>query len=181
MKLGHRCRQLIRSFGRVRIVSGRNSGLEKKRGTGAHLVVIRKNLRTPAVKQFESALRFRVLCRQPVPVEIKPVVIGPSAGPGFVMLPVGRIAHGDSPSVAIGPVREAIPSVGIEHRIENDHSFLQSIIHGRTAAGRKMIEIQDCGLRSACFISVNAVTLIEHDRHGRKLFVRNIPRGIRQS
>ena len=53
--------------------------------------MISKDVGFPVLKNLDPAPAFRVLAKQPIPVQVEPIMVGPSTGPGLVILTVIRI------------------------------------------------------------------------------------------
>ena len=98
---------------------------EEKSSIGTHLMVIRKNIGSPFVKHPNAPLTFRMLNRQPVSVEVKPVMICTSTGPYLPILPIGRVRGQVCIFVHICPGRKTLHTIWVETRIQQDDCLLQ--------------------------------------------------------
>ena len=95
--------QLLVAFRGIAVHPRRLSGLEEEGSVGAHLVMIGQDVRLPVVEDHEPVLALIMLRRQPVAVEVEPIVVETSAGPGLAELAVVRIAHARYALVAVHP------------------------------------------------------------------------------
>ncbi len=145
---------------------------EKERGVGAHLVVVRQHVGLPLVKGLDAPATLRVLQQQPVAVDVKPVVVGATPWPDFVVLAVLRIAGQVQVLVHVGPGGKALKTVGIVARIEQNDRLVEQALHLRALPGRQVVGDQRRSIAAAGLIAVDAEALVEHRRHRRQVELR---------
>ena len=149
---------------RVRVVPGRDAGLEKERGLGAHLVVVGRDLGPPAVPERHPPPALPERRREPVAVEVEEVVVRPPLRPRLVVLPVLRVGHGHGAPPAVGPVDEAVAPVRVEERVEQHDDLAE---HGLDLAlgGGEVVEVDERGLGPRRLVPVDGVPLVHDGRH----------------
>jgi hypothetical protein len=76
--------QLEVFLGGQRMDTGRDARLKKEGAVGAHLVEIQVHVGKPTLEYTNANSGFGMLYRQPVTVEVKPVVVGASSRPSFI-------------------------------------------------------------------------------------------------
>ncbi len=166
---------LVRLWG-VGVGAALHARLEEVGRLRSHLVEVREHLRLPVVEVVEPSLRGRVLTGQPVPVQVKPVVVGASPRPRLVVLTVLRVGRGRAPPVAIDPVHEAVAPVGIEHRVDECDRVFEGRLDVRPTAGRHVVQEQNRGLRAARLVAVDAVPHEDDGRTVLQVIVRHLVR-----
>ena len=67
-----------------RVDARRDAGLKKEGAVGAHLMEVQVHVRKPTLEHAYAISGFWMLHRQPVAVEVKPVVVGTSSRPGLI-------------------------------------------------------------------------------------------------
>src|SRR5690606_14119450 len=76
--------QVLRRYPRVFALW--NTRLKEVGVVGTHLVIIEDHVGQPTVIPLHTRLAFRLRKRQPIAIKIEPIVVGPAAGKGFLML-----------------------------------------------------------------------------------------------
>ena len=106
--------------------------------------------------QLRPHLGFLLLLPSPIPVEIKPVMVGASAGPWLVVFHCSWVWIGWETRELIEPDGVPVVSIGIQTRIQNDDQLL----HHRVARGTSLsqgVHHFECRLGAHSFVSVNVV------------------------
>ena len=91
------------------------------------------------MKKLETTLRFRMLRRHPIPIQVEPVVVGTPSRPGFDMFSVLCILRGDMPPITVSPIDEPVAAIRIVIRIDNHDDAIQQVIYRRSLSGGQMI------------------------------------------
>src|SRR5690606_58184 len=98
----------------------------KKEGTvGTHFVKIKYQSRFPSLYFFYSSTAFGMLHCQPIPVQVRPIVIGPASRPCFIELSVLGITVHMIAFVGIDPRSKAINPIGVNRRIKKNDYICQ--------------------------------------------------------
>src|SRR5690606_9984716 len=150
-------------FGSMEMVSAGHSRLKKEGIVGAHLMKIEHNVWLRFLNFRYSAPGFRMLDRQPVPVEIKPIMVRPCSWPDFIQLPVVGIAVHMVTFMGIDPGGKTVNAVGIDCRIKQQDNIFQLLfdfIGSGTMIGRNK-----GGVSPAGFVSMNRMSHIHHNGH----------------
>ena len=124
--------------GQVRIV-GNRLGREVVGGVGTHFVQVDEYGREVVLKDLHPAQGLGMVQRDPVAVQVEVVVVGPPAGPRFVVLGRQRTgvwlqAFGD-----LVIVDEPIPSVRVLDRVDHHDRLFEDMVHDRVVTGRQQV------------------------------------------
>ena len=92
----------------------RDARLKKEGAVGAHLVEVQVHVRQPALEYTYAISGFRMLHRQPVAVEVKPVVVGTSSRPGLVEFALCWIAVHVVGLVGVDPGSKAVETIRVD-------------------------------------------------------------------
>jgi len=98
---------------------------EEEGRISAHFVMIGEHVGLPFLENTYTALTFIELCRQPVAVQVKPIVITSTPGPGLSVLAIGRISRQVFVFVGIDPGGESVETIGVEAGIKNDDDLIE--------------------------------------------------------
>lgn len=98
----------------------RFGGLKKVGAVGAHFVVIGNNVGQPLVKEGHTVLAFNLRQRQPVSVQVEPIVVSAAAGPHFLMFRVQWVGYGWGASPGVDPIGMPVAAIGVEYRFYKD-------------------------------------------------------------
>ena len=101
-----------------RMDARRDAWLKKEGAVGAHFVEVQVHVRQPALEYTYAISGFRMLHRQPVAVEVKPVVVGSTSRPGLVEFALCRVAVHVIGFVGVDPGSKAVESIGIDGWIQ---------------------------------------------------------------
>lgn len=142
----------------------RHPRLEEVGRVGSHLVKVEHHVRFPVMEHLHPSLAFRVLQRQPVAVQIEPIVIGSSAGPGLLVLAVVRVTVGNGASIVIGPLGEPFEPVGVQTRIQQDNHVIEQLLMGWPFRRRQVIGHQRRRITAARLVAVHAVPHVDYCR-----------------
>ena len=85
--------QLLVAFGCVTIHACRLPGLEEESCIRTHLMMVGQDVRFPVVEDVEPVPTFVMLSRQPVAVQVEPVMVETPAGPCLAEFAVVRVAY----------------------------------------------------------------------------------------
>ena len=113
----------------------------------------------------QPALRLGVLQRQPVAVQVEPVVVEAAAGPGLVLLDVGGVGNGGFAAARVHPARKARHAVGVDAGVDQHHRVAQHLLDGRALGRRQVVHCQQRGVGAAGLVAVHAVAHPEHGGH----------------
>ena len=163
--------KILVSLRRQRVCTGRNTRLKEKCVIRPHFMMIGEYIRAPAVKVLHARNTFRMPQWQPVPVQVKPVVIGAPTRPGFILFQIVRIAGQVHGTPAVDPLRKALKTVRIERRIHQNNCVCQCSVYLRPLCSRQMVDIQQRSIGAAGLIAVHAVSLIQDHRHIRNILI----------
>ena len=148
-----------------RVCSVWHSWLKEEGRIGAHFMMICENIGLPFVERCNAGPAFGELCRQPVPVEIEPVVVSSATRPYFVVLAVVVIRIQVVASVGVGPVGEALKAIGIITRIKEDYNIAEQVFNLLPLCGGQMIgHCQGC-IGAAGLVAMYGKSLVNHYRH----------------
>ena len=101
-----------------RVNARRDAGLKKEGAVGAHLVEVQVHVGQPALEDTYAISGFRMLHRQPVTIEVKPVVVGASSRSGLVEFALRWIPVHVVGFVGVDPGSKAVESIGVDGRIQ---------------------------------------------------------------
>ena len=111
----HLLRELPRARRDERVPARRHAGVEIVGRIRAHLVIVDRDIRLPGVPGAHPCLRLGLCLKEPLAVEIEPVVVGPRRDPQIVR-GMRRIAHRHLRKKAQDMIDAARMAVGIEDR-----------------------------------------------------------------
>ena len=106
---------------------GVGCGIEVELHVGAHLMGVDHHLRPPRLDRWHTRLRLALRVGEPVAVAVEVVVPGSELErlpASEVVGPVVALGVGDSTDVLVIQVRESVPPVGVEHRVDEDDGVL---------------------------------------------------------
>ena len=101
-----------------RMDARRDTWLKKEGAVGAHLVEVQVHVRQPALEYTYAISGFRMLHRQPVAVEVKPVVVGSTSRPCLVEFALRWIPVHDVSFVGVDPRSKAVESIRVDGRVQ---------------------------------------------------------------
>ena len=101
-----------------RMDARRDAWLKKEGAVGAHFVEVQVHVRQPALEYTYAISRFRMLHRQPVAVEVKPVVVGSTSRPGLVEFALCWIPVHVIRLMGVDPGSKAVESIWVDSRIQ---------------------------------------------------------------
>src|SRR5690606_40960050 len=117
------------------MVSARHTRLEEVGTVGSHLMKVQYDVRLPLLDFGYPAPTFRVLHWQPISVQVKPIVIGPSPRPGFVEFSVVGVTIHMVALMGIDPRGETVDAVRVDGRVQKDHHIFQ-VIRNLSGSGK---------------------------------------------
>ena len=82
--------------------------------------------------EIDARLALRIHEREPITVEVEPVVVGPPARPHLVVLAVEVVRDEGLGSVHVSPMRVAVAPVRVEHRLDMKDPFPAVTLHVRS-------------------------------------------------
>jgi hypothetical protein len=141
--------------------------LEEEGRVRFHLVEVGENVGLPAVEDGESCLRFGMLHRQPISIEIEPVVVRAPARPAFLVFAVQALADELAAAMHVRPGGEALQAIGVERRVEQHDRVREQRVDRGPLCGGKMVGDQQRRVRTAGLVAVHAVA--EEDDDGERV------------
>src|SRR5690606_4789189 len=126
------------------------------------------------MKKFDASPGLAMPGRQPVSIEIKPIMVGPAARPGFIVFSILQVGGRYPSPVGINPFRKTAAPIGIETRIDKNHQVLKKWVYRWAATCRQVVQKQQGRLCPTGFISVDAEAEVDDCRHRFDFLVRNI-------
>jgi len=139
-------------------------GEEVGEGT-SHFVVVEGELGSPVHPDRVASDGFWLGEGEPVAVEVEPVVVGASAGPGFESFSVLGVGAGVLAAVVVGPVGEAVATVGVEVGDKDDDGVFEDVVNLVALAVGEVVEAPESGFADAGFVAVDAVAHPEDEGH----------------
>ena len=113
---------------------------------------------SPVVVFDNTRTRFRVHQRQPVPVQVEPVMVGACTGPVFHALACICSSHGHAGSIMVGPTGEAVEAVRIDAGIQQNHRPVQQLLDEFGARRCQVISSQQRRVAATGLVAMHAVT-----------------------
>ena len=99
-----------------------------KTGVGPHFMMICLHIRAPFVEEVHPVSGLWKCSKEPISVQIKPIVIGSAAWPDFIVFSIIGISNWWKGFVHIGPVGMAISSIRINYRIQQNNHILHPLV-----------------------------------------------------
>src|SRR6056297_972131 len=112
----------------------------------------------PFMKHFQAGLGFRMLCREPVPVQIKPVMIRSSARPVLSELPVVRIFICGMVNMHVAPACSSCEAIRIETWIDQDNRMIKNAFDLFILCCCEMVSCYHGSISRTRFVSVDTVS-----------------------
>ena len=130
----------------------------------------------PVMIPFEASRAFGIHPKQEVPVEVKPVMVGPSPGPALIVLDVVLVRNERVSPENVRPVAVPVPSVRIDCRVDKDDGLAQELFDLLALGRHQGVGREQGGLGAGGLIAVNPIGQVHEEREAG--MVRDVLVGI---
>ncbi len=149
---------------------------DEEAGVLAHLVKVGGDIGAPVLGRADKCPRFGLGDRQPLAVDVEPVMVGAAPGPFVIVLAMLRIGHGDIGVMHVRPLGEPVGAIGVDHHDLVDDGLVQKRLDLGALRRGQVIENERRGIIARGFRAVHAVGELDNDR----LIFRDLSVGLAQ-
>ena len=128
-------------------------------------MVIRLYVGPPFVKEIYPVPCFRKCSQEPIPVQIKPIMVGPAPRPNFVVFSVVRICNRRKCFVHICPIGMAISAIRIDHRIHQNNHIAHPAFRFFRLRCSNIISSKHCRFTRRRLVTMYIISQMNHQRH----------------
>ena len=113
---------------RIWIGSAGHTWLKKESRIGSHFMMIRQHIWFPSVELFDPSFTGWMYCKEPVPVQVEPIMVGSCTWPYLIEFPVTYIGVSHIVFVRINPTAEPLKSIRIITGVQENHCLIKQFL-----------------------------------------------------